>query len=229
MSSMIATSFQRIGSVSNAHVGSDFEKSAQETLASQGFELARAFAVPVGIGEKKKEHRFDLGSASPEMVVECKSHRWTAGGNVPSAKMTVWNEAMYYFALAPKSYRKIFFVLRDYSSKKKETLAQYYVRTYDHLVPDEVEIWELDEDSGETVIWKKTANNDSLRIAFDAASRLPVKEQDAVAEWLLSELESEEIWEARFAESRDALSLLAQEALDEHNRGETRDLDPDSL
>lgn len=229
MSSTIVTSFQRIGSVSNAHVGSDFEKSAQETLASQGFELARAFALPIGIGERKKEHRFDLGSASPEIVVECKSHRWTAGGNVPSAKMTVWNEAMYYFALAPKSYRKILFVLRDYSSKKKETLAQYYVRTYDHLVPDEVEIWELDEDSGETTIWKKTINKDPLRTAFDAASQLPAKEQDAVAEWLLAEIASEEKWDARLAESQDALFLLAKEALNEHKRGETRDLDPESL
>lgn len=229
MSSVATTSFQRVGSVSNAHVGSDFEKSAQELLDSLGFHLTPDFALPVGVGEKKKEHRFDLGSASPEIVVECKSHRWTAGGNVPSAKMTVWNEAMYYFSLAPKSYRKIFFVLRDYSPKKKETLAQYYVRMYDHLVPDEVEIWEFDEDNREATIWKKAVNNDSLKAAFDAASRLPAKERDAVAELLLAELASEEKWEARFAESQAALSLLAKEALDEHKRGETRDLDPESL
>ncbi len=60
---------------------------------------------------------------------------------------------------------------------------------------------------------------DLLKKAFDAASRLPESEQDAVAEWLLAELASEEKWEARFAESQDALSLLAQEALDEHRRG----------
>jgi len=223
------TSFQRVDSISNAHVGSDFEESARGTLASQGFHLDRSFALPIGIGEKKKAHRFDLGSASPEIVVECKSHKWTASGNVPSAKMTVWNEAMYYFALAPKSYRKILFVLRDYSPKKQETLAQYYVRTYDHLVPDEVEIWEHDEVSGKTTIWRKTVNKDPLRTAFDAAARLPAKEQGAVAEWLLSELASEEGWEARFAESPGALSMLAQEALDEHKRGETKDLDPESL
>ena len=28
---------------------------------------------------------------------------------MPSAKMTVWNEAMYYFHIAPKQYRKIMF------------------------------------------------------------------------------------------------------------------------
>jgi hypothetical protein len=70
---------------------------------------------------------------------------------------------------------------------------------------------------------------DLLKKAFDAASRLPEEEQDAVAEWLLAELSSEERWGERFAETQDALSALAREALNEHERGETRDLDPDSL
>lgn len=59
---------------------------------------------------------------------------------------------------------------------------------------------------------------DLLKKAFDAASQLSEEEQDTVAEWLLAELASEEKWQACFAESQDALSLLAQEALDEHNR-----------
>lgn len=70
---------------------------------------------------------------------------------------------------------------------------------------------------------------DRLKEAFDAASRLPEDEQDAVAEWLLAELASEAKWEERFAKSQGALSLLAQEALDEHKRDETEDLDPKSL
>lgn len=222
-------SFQRIGSVWNAHVGSDFEKAAQEVLASQGIHLVRDFSLPIGIGEQKKEHRFDLGSASAEVIAECKSHKWTAGGNVPSAKITVWNEAMYYFALAPENYRKILFVLRDYSEKKAETLAEYYIRTHDHLVPDEVEIWEYDEDAGEATIWKKAVSKNPLRDAFEAASRLPEDEQDVVAEWLLAEISSEEDWETRFLETRQAWSALTREALDEHERGETEDLDPDSL
>ena len=57
---------------------------------------------------------------------------------------------------------------------------------------------------------------DLLKKAFDVASRLPVDEQDAVAEWLLAELASEQKWEARFADTQGALSLLAREALDEH-------------
>jgi hypothetical protein len=70
---------------------------------------------------------------------------------------------------------------------------------------------------------------DLLKKAFDTASKLPEDEQDAVAEWLLAELASEEGWEGRFARTQDALSTLAHEALDEHERGETEDLDPERL
>ena len=137
--------FQRIGSVSNSHVGSDFERTAKVVLAQQRLVVAPKFCLTVGIGSKKKKHAFDLGATSPKVIVECKSHKWTSGGNIPSAKMTVWNEAMYYFAVAPKEYRKILFVLRDYSTKRRATLAEYYMRTYEHLIPKKVEIWEYDE------------------------------------------------------------------------------------
>lgn len=70
---------------------------------------------------------------------------------------------------------------------------------------------------------------DLLKRAFDAASRLPEEEQDAVAEWLLAELASEEGWDKRFAGTQGALSSLAREALYEHERGETEELNPGSL
>lgn len=148
--------FQRAGSVSNAHVGSDFEETARQIFISQGLKFTRNFSLSIGIGKEKKERRFDLGSASPQVIVECKSHRWTSGCNVPSAKMTVWNEAMYYFHMSPKNYRKILFVLRHFNPKKEETLAEYYIRTYKHLIPKDVEIWEYDEDVGEAIVWKKS-------------------------------------------------------------------------
>jgi hypothetical protein len=69
---------------------------------------------------------------------------------------------------------------------------------------------------------------DLLKKAFDAASRLPEEEQDAVAEWLLAELASKEGWEERFAGTQDALSVLAREASEEHQRGETKELKPES-
>ncbi|MCP3447346.1 hypothetical protein [Bradyrhizobium sp. CCGUVB14] len=138
--------FQRVGSVSNAHAGNDFEAAALAFFGTQGVALTKNFAVPVGVGETKKLHRFDLGSESPPVLVECKSHTWTQGGNMPSAKMTVWNEAMYYFHVAPASYRKIFFVLKHY--RREQSLAAYYLKTHGHLVPAEVEIWEYDPESG---------------------------------------------------------------------------------
>jgi hypothetical protein len=99
----------------------------------------------VGIGTEKKHHRFDLGCSEQKILVECKSHRWTTGNNVPSAKITIWNEAMYYFHTAPIDYRKIMFILKDVNNKSGETLAEYYLRRYSHLIPTGVEFWEYDE------------------------------------------------------------------------------------
>jgi len=63
---------------------------------------------------------------------------------MPSAKVTVWNESMYYFDLAPADYRKLFCVLSDARARRVETLASYYVRCYSHLIPDKVEVWQFD-------------------------------------------------------------------------------------
>lgn len=139
--------FQRVGAISNAHVGRHFEAAAREFFRKLGLDLSQDLKVPVGIDGKKKLHAFDLGCEAKKVIVECKSHRWTSGGNVPSAKITVWNEAMYYFLAAPPNYRKVMFVLRDYSDKRNETLAEYYLRTYSHLVPSGVEFWEYNEET----------------------------------------------------------------------------------
>src|SRR6266853_5022065 len=141
---------QRVGSVSNSYVGADFERVALEFFAKQRIMLSRNFAVDVGLSQKKK-HCFDLGASDPKVIVECKSHRWTAGANVPSAKMTVWNEAMYYFHLAPQEFRKILFVLHDRRSKGGESLLSYYKRTYFHMIPEGVEFFEWDEATGDIV------------------------------------------------------------------------------
>ena len=135
---------QRIGSISNSHVGADFEQEALRFFARKGIKLTRNFSVDIGLSQKNK-HCFDLGSANPKVIGECKSHRWTAGANVPSAKMTVWNEAMYYFHLAPRGFRKILFVLHDRRTRDGESLLAYYRRRYFHLIPKEVEFFEWDE------------------------------------------------------------------------------------
>lgn len=139
--------FQRVGSKSNAHVGRDFELVAQRVFALQGIHLQLSHVVEIGIGAAKKSHAFDLGCSSQKWLVECKSHRWTAGHNIPSAKMTVWNEAMYYFHAAPQGYKKILFVLKDLRRGTGESLVNYYLRSHGHLVPADVELWEYDASS----------------------------------------------------------------------------------
>ena len=66
-----------------------------------------------------------------------------------------------------------------------------------------------------------------LEQAFTEASKLSPKEQDAFADWVLAELRSEKKWDKLFASSQDTLSKLASEALAEHRKGQTQELNPD--
>jgi hypothetical protein len=138
------TNHQRIGAISNAHAGRAFEEDAKSYFSqNEGLVLDVSFSVPLGVSELRKSHRFDLGSIEPSVLVECKSHNWTDSGNMPSAKITVWNEAMYYFHLAPDSFKKILFVLEARHVRQRETLAEYYVRINGHLIPNGVSIIEF--------------------------------------------------------------------------------------
>ncbi|MFH1546703.1 MAG: hypothetical protein ABIE14_04985 [Patescibacteria group bacterium] len=139
---------QRIGSQNNAAVGRDFEDKIHDYFLSKDKEwsdLKKQLSIEIGVSSFKKEHKFDLGSRKKKIIIECKSGKWTKSLNVPSAKMSVWNEAMYYFHLAPKSYKKYFVVLKDFNKKKKITLVQYYIRRYEHMIPKGVNIFEYDE------------------------------------------------------------------------------------
>jgi hypothetical protein len=66
-----------------------------------------------------------------------------------------------------------------------------------------------------------------LERAFTEASKLPAKEQDAVAALLLEELASDQRWEAAFASSQGPLSEMARAARREFEAGQTRPMDPD--
>ncbi len=68
---------------------------------------------------------------------------------------------MLYFYLAPRSYKKIFAVKRDINPKTGESLAEYYVRTHFHVIPDEVEFWEVDE-----------TNRRIKQVSFDATGHI---------------------------------------------------------
>ncbi len=64
-----------------------------------------------------------------------------------------------------------------------------------------------------------------LERAFAEASKLSPEEQDLLAQTLLDDLASEELWDKSFARSQDELARLADEALAEHRRGETKPLE----
>ncbi len=69
---------------------------------------------------------------------------------------------------------------------------------------------------------------DLLKRAFAEAEKLPDGEQEVLAAWILAEISSEGRWTATFRRSLDVLDDLADEALDEHRRKETRPLDVSS-
>ncbi len=57
--------------------------------------------------------------------------------------------------------------------------------------------------------------------ALEKITALPPDEQDAIASQILADLADEEAWKRRFAEKRDIIRRIAQEALAEDERGET--------
>lgn len=63
-----------------------------------------------------------------------------------------------------------------------------------------------------------------LNRAFKEASKLPEIEQNAFAKWVLEELKTEGKWESSFANSEDILDKLADEALTEDIKGNTKPL-----
>jgi hypothetical protein len=133
-----------MGNADNPAKGARFESLVREYFRGQGLDLYPNQAVSVGASSAKRSRIFDLGSDTPPVLVECKSHTWTRGGNAPSAKLSVWNEAMFYFMVAPPQYRKILVALDH--RRGLESLAEHYVKRFGHLVPIGVEIWELASD-----------------------------------------------------------------------------------
>ena len=68
-----------------------------------------------------------------------------------------------------------------------------------------------------------------LKKAFEAASKLPPADQDALAAAILEEVKVEGLWDTAFVQTRRVLEQLADEALQEHRAGRTRPLNPDDL
>jgi hypothetical protein len=68
-----------------------------------------------------------------------------------------------------------------------------------------------------------------LERAFKEASKLPEVEQNALAKWVMEELEAEGKWEKAFAGSEDILDKLADEALAAHKQGKSNPLNIKAL
>ena len=64
-----------------------------------------------------------------------------------------------------------------------------------------------------------------LEKALRRIETLSQEEQDAVASQILDTLDDEEAWARSFREKPEVLRSLADEALEEHRRGETRPID----
>jgi hypothetical protein len=61
-----------------------------------------------------------------------------------------------------------------------------------------------------------------LEKAVKQISKLPVNEQEEIAKIILDEIEDEKIWYDKFKNSKNELSILADEALKEFNDGKTK-------
>ena len=64
-----------------------------------------------------------------------------------------------------------------------------------------------------------------LEKALKRVQSLPAEEQDAIASQILETLDDEAAWEQTVGANRDSFRSLAEEAVKEYRRGETRPLD----
>ena len=128
----------------NPKIGREFEGFVKTSLDIKfGIKFSKQ---AIRIGNPPKAHSFDLVSENGNIIVECKNYSWTTSGNVPSAKCATLNEAVLYLIKSPKNAKKIIVLRRSFNDKKKESLAEYYSRTYAHLL-DGISIMELDTDN----------------------------------------------------------------------------------
>lgn len=130
----------------NTGKGRDFQIAAAKIL---GAYLGTEFRIdyPIAIGKPPKAHRFDLVSSDAAIVGECKNYSWTETGNMPSAKMGFINEAVLYLSHLPKPTKKFIAMRLDRHARRQESLAEFYVRTYLHLLQG-IEIFEIDMQTG---------------------------------------------------------------------------------
>lgn len=69
------------------------------------------------------------------------------------------------------------------------------------------------------------AMTELLEEALRKVATLPTEEQDAIASQIIETLDDEAAWRESLARKPERLRVLAEEALNEHRRGETRPLE----
>jgi hypothetical protein len=130
----------------NPGKGRDFEDRASQALQNK---YGQKFAKKaIGIGNPSKLHYFDLVSEDDRVIAECKNYSYTETGNIPSAKMAFLNEAVLYLSHVPPDRKKIIVLREEHHLRRSESLADYYKRTYRHLL-DGIAIMELDVETME--------------------------------------------------------------------------------
>jgi hypothetical protein len=133
----------------NPGKGRDFQAVAAKLLTAK---LGVSFHLdyPLAIGHPPKLHKFDFVSEDLRYVGECKNYSWTETGNVPSAKTAFLNEAVLYLSHVPADKIKFLVMRLDRHDRKKETLVEYYLRTYKHLLGG-LTLYEIDPAAGELI------------------------------------------------------------------------------
>jgi hypothetical protein len=83
--------------------------------------------------------------------------------------------------------------------------------------------------SGSAFSCYSTCMTKLLEQAVAKARALPEAEQNAIAQIVIDEIESERQWDALLAKSPEKLRKLADRAWAEHEAGDSQELDPDGL
>lgn len=119
--------------MSNTKSGADFQIQVKNWF-QQTYGIKFELEKKIAIGYPAKDHRFDIVDEFGKIAIECKKYTWTETGNMPSAKISIVNEAAFYLSFLPDTYDKYIVMLYSRHIKRNETLAEYYYRINRHLL-----------------------------------------------------------------------------------------------
>ncbi|MBQ8054840.1 MAG: hypothetical protein IJ198_13725 [Lachnospiraceae bacterium] len=170
--------------------GAIFQKQVLEWFRVH-YKVSFSLEKKIPIGNPPKDHKFDIVADNDLIAIECKRYTWTETGNVPSAKMGFTNEAAFYLSFLPDAYKKIIVMLRCYHPKRKESLAEYYYRTYRHLLgniivaefdPDRKSMRFIQEDTSNPLVTTLSGREGYIKIMKDYLTDRGVLYDSSLAE-----------------------------------------------